>query len=816
MITYVRACLTSAPRSRTLWAMGIALATLSALPVALAATFLAPSAAALLFTGDLGLAADLAPGGREIPGGVGAGILAGLVTGWLLWSRAYAVAVWASHDATDGGLRTSLAATRGAWRTVGVLYLHYGLAMAGVFALALAPALAGNPGVASPTIGLLLVALGVRTVTRILLTLGTRAAVLDGLGSRASWRKAWELMQGRRGNVVAAWATLVALGLTVWIGGRLLSPVLQDTALDYPGSSAYAVAREAGQLLVAIPLESFLLVVALTGWSAVYLGRDEPEPARSTAPLPRGSRQADPWVLRGLVALLVLAIAGNGVPSAVDAAWARGRDGRLARIARSEIAPEEAMAPRATGPAGTPKGLTRYRVDARLDDDRLTWTTRLDYLNKTGETLGDIGLHLYPAAYTEPIEEIPLAETLFDADLNGAFRANARAGTFRVRGVEVAGGRARWARADTALTVALPEPLRPEGRVGIVVRLEARLPQWPERYGVWDERTLLGNWIPTVAVREDGAWRLDEFSEVGDPFYSEVADYRVDLAIDEDLDAVGSGQLTGIAAGDRRGRRVWSFTSRATRDAAFAVSASFQGLEQRVGSTLVRSWYRADERDRGASNLRAAVDAMRDFRRRFGRLPHDEVEVVETGGFLGGMEYPGVIFTSDSSGALSGVPLLGDLFRHAGFSAAQERYVIGHEIAHQWWYAAVGNDQIEEPWLDEAFAEVSTRLWLREADGDDRVFRLVNGPADVLARPGALSAGVDDFGSNSAYTETVYRSGANVLLELRNRVGAATWGRVMRSWYTRKKLGIGTVEEFIDTIADIAGPQAARSIRYYL
>lgn len=796
--------------------MGFALATLSSLPVAFSATLLAPSAAALLFTGDLALASDLAPDVARMQGGVWVPILVGLVTGGLLWSRVYAAAVWASDDTSDGGLRASLQATRGTWRTVGVLYLHYGLAMGGLLACAFAPSLAGDGQGASPTIGLLTLALGLRTVIRILLTLGTRAAVLEGLGSRAAWSKAWALLRGRRGNIIAAWATLVALGLTVWIGGRLLSPVLQDTALDYPSSSAYGLAREAGQLLVAIPLESFLLVVALTGWSAVYLGKDAPAPARPTATQPGGQRRTDPWVVRGLVALLILAIAGNGVPSAVDAAWARDRDLRLARIARSEIAPEEALAPRAASPAGAPKALTRYRVDARLHDDRLTWTTRVLYLNNTGETLDEIGLHLYPAAYTRDIEDVPLADTLFEGDLNGDFRAQARPGTFKVRGVEVGGGPGRWTREDTALTVPLPNALKPRGRVGLTIRLEARLPQWPERFGVWDERTLLGNWIPTVAVRQDGAWRLDDFSGVGDPFYSEVADYRVSLELDDALGAVGTGNLTGIAAGGGRGWRVWSFRSRAARDAAFAVSASFQGLEQRVGGTLVRSWYRADERERGASNLEAAVEAMRAFHLRFGRLPHDEVDLVETGGFLGGMEYPGVIFTSDSSSALAGVPLLGDLLRHAGFDAALERYVVGHEVAHQWWYAAVGNDQVEEPWLDEAFAEVSTRLWLRQEDGDDRVFKMVNGASDVRARPGVISAGVNDFGSNSAYTEAVYLSGANVLLELRDRLGAATWDRVMRTWYRRKTLEIGTVEEFIDTVSEVGGPQAARRLRDYL
>ena len=30
---------------------------------------------------------------------------------------------------------------------------------------------------------------------------------------------------------------------------------------------------------------------------------------------------------------------------------------------------------------------------------------------------------------------------------------------------------------------------------------------------------------------------------------------------------------------------------------------------------------------------------------------------------------------------------------------------VPHEIAHQWFYAAIGNDSYKEPWLDEGFSE---------------------------------------------------------------------------------------------------------------
>lgn len=431
--------------------MGLALAALGALPVAILATFLAPSIAALLFAGDLGLAWDLAPDPSALPGGLWIPGAAGVVLGGLGWSRLYPVAVWASDDSHDGGLRASLRATRGAWPMVAVLYLEYGLVIGGLVALALIPGLAGG-GQAFPTAGLVVVVLALRTVIRMLLTLGIRAVVLDGLRGLAAWNKAWMLLRSRRREAAAIWSTLVALGVTVWVGGRLLSPVLQDTALDYPSSSIYALGREAGQLVLAVPLEAFLMVVAFTGWTALYLGLEETSPDRATPGSGR-ARQSDPWVVRGLAVLLVLVLAGNGIPSAVDAAWARNREERLARIAGLEITSEEALAPPGTNRAGVPDAMTTYRVDARLEDNRLTWATRLSYLNRSGETLEDVGLHLYPAAYARDMQDIPLADTLAEGDLDGTFRAQARPGTFRVLAVEVAHRPVDWSRDGTALSV---------------------------------------------------------------------------------------------------------------------------------------------------------------------------------------------------------------------------------------------------------------------------------------------------------------------------------------------------------------------------
>jgi aminopeptidase N len=40
-----------------------------------------------------------------------------------------------------------------------------------------------------------------------------------------------------------------------------------------------------------------------------------------------------------------------------------------------------------------------------------------------------------------------------------------------------------------------------------------------------------------------------------------------------------------------------------------------------------------------------------------------------------------------------------------------------HEIAHQWFFNLVGNDQVNEPWLDEAVAQYAVGLYYEDAYG---------------------------------------------------------------------------------------------------
>ena len=110
------------------------------------------------------------------------------------------------------------------------------------------------------------------------------------------------------------------------------------------------------------------------------------------------------------------------------------------------------------------------------------------------------------------------------------------------------------------------------------------------------------------------------------------------------------------------------------------------------------------------------------------------------------------------------------------FDAYQETPVAGlvnltaHEIAHQWWYGAVGNDQVYEPWLDESFAKYSEVLFYERYHPDfvdwwwrNHIHRRNSG--------GPLDATIYDFDDTPTYIDQVYAQGARFLADLRALMG---------------------------------------------
>jgi hypothetical protein len=105
--------------------------------------------------------------------------------------------------------------------------------------------------------------------------------------------------------------------------------------------------------------------------------------------------------------------------------------------------------------------------------------------------------------------------------------------------------------------------------------------------------------------------------------------------------------------------------------------------------------------------------------------------------------------------------------------AMLSRPLISHEVAHQWWYGVVGNDQMLEPWLDEAFAQYSSRL-------------LDDVPIEYCNSRGGVSSSVYEFESwmGCSYVSSIYLKGAALLDDVRHRMGGDAFFDALREIVT--------------------------------
>ena len=117
-----------------------------------------------------------------------------------------------------------------------------------------------------------------------------------------------------------------------------------------------------------------------------------------------------------------------------------------------------------------------------------------------------------------------------------------------------------------------------------------------------------------------------------------------------------------------------------------------------------------------------------------------------------------------------------------------DQYVVYHEVAHQWFYAQLGNEQQAEPWLDEGFADFAAR-YLMGIGENQCSGRPIN--SSVFAWPAGPTSG-GDWSSCDGYFHAVFYRGTEFLTAVRSAMGDAAFFVAMHDWVDRHRFGFTT------------------------
>jgi len=116
----------------------------------------------------------------------------------------------------------------------------------------------------------------------------------------------------------------------------------------------------------------------------------------------------------------------------------------------------------------------------------------------------------------------------------------------------------------------------------------------------------------------------------------------------------------------------------------------------------------------------SAAQAVSYFETVFGRFPYPQLAISQIPGEFG-QGWPGLVYLPTS--AFLPARLLSQLGIGFGAEGLEDRVILAHEIAHQWWGNLVGWQTYHDQWLSEGFASYAAALELSQQSGGERLFR---------------------------------------------------------------------------------------------
>ncbi len=312
----------------------------------------------------------------------------------------------------------------------------------------------------------------------------------------------------------------------------------------------------------------------------------------------------------------------------------------------------------------------------------------------------------------------------------------------------------------SAISVPLASPLPAGESLQIDMDMVIHIPQKYDRFGYTETACNLGSFLPQLALWRNGEWVIHPYFEGGESVASECADYSVTLTAPKNLTVICTGEST-----TEHGVTVANASH--VRDFCMVIGKGWHKVERQHGNVRVRSYYKRNS-IMGYEALSAAVDALSAFGSSIGAYPYSTLDIVETGIWPGGIEFPQIILINHAIYAFSS-----DFFH--GYTHDFFRLLVAHEVAHQWFYGVVGNDQYDDPWIDEGFA-----TYLEHVYAD---FVGTHHPIGYVEPTFRLDSSVQEL-NKGEYASYIYTAGGAFLAELREAWGDGAFFSLLRDLYT--------------------------------
>jgi hypothetical protein len=412
----------------------------------------------------------------------------------------------------------------------------------------------------------------------------------------------------------------------------------------------------------------------------------------------------------------------------------------------------------------------RYELRASLDYDRhfLTAEERILYTNNSQSELREL---------------ILMVDTLYYP------------GVFQLKSMtwEPDGEAAQFEQETGRLVVSLPSLLAPGQAAHLLLSFELSLPSpqpsaatRPVPFGYTARQTNLVDWYPFVAPYADGkGWLANRAGFFGEHLAYESADFSVQLRVESQL----TNLVIAASAAPQDTQDGWQvYQHPNARNFAWSVSPEYQATQATVGDVTVSSYAFRYHAEAAGAALQATAQALALYSELYAPYPRPSLSLVEAD-FLDGMEYDGLYFLSNGFYNL-----------YQGNPGEYLTAIAAHETAHQWFYALVGNDQANEPWLDEALCTFHELVYY-ERYAPPALDWWWGYRVNYYDPRGWVDGSIYNPAGYRAYRDAVYLNGAVFLSALRAQVGAEAFNSFLRSYVQTYTGKIASGEDFWELLS---------------
>lgn len=335
--------------------------------------------------------------------------------------------------------------------------------------------------------------------------------------------------------------------------------------------------------------------------------------------------------------------------------------------------------------------------------------------------------------------------------------------------------------------VRLAKSLRPGQSVKLIFLCEVIIPDLERMYGISkDGDVQLPMFSLQLAIYDQNGWDIAPLQKNGDGRFGAAADYTFEISIPQEYILTCNGNK--ISRKTNNGISTYVFEAEKRRDIIIFACKDYVCLEREVGNTVIWGYFNKTVENVTQQAMEYVMDwaafSLDYYNGIFCEYPYDTLVV--TNSALGtnlalSEEYSGlftILFTPDYSNMKS---------------------TIFHEVAHQWFYGLIGNNENLEAWLDEGFAEFAAGLCL-DACGDTETgyWELITIMSNAVAEE-KVNIPCDEA---SNYQWVIYERSAAFLKDLMDTIGQEDFLGIISDYCQKYRYGVTTTKDFIKVLQE--------------